>query len=261
MGTLWNLIIYNPILNILVSLYQLTSNLGISIIVFTVLVRVAMIPVMAPAMKMRKKQQELKPKLDKIKEKYKDDKMKLAEKQMDLMKQNGVNPSAGCLTSIIMIVVMIAVYRAVSSLTNGIALEEINNRIYLDTFKFTDNYSINKNFLYLDLSKPDPYYVVTGIAVIVQFLTGMMMLPYVEEEEKKAEKTPSEMDDMAASIQKQNIFMTPIMFLIFGMTLPSGVMIYIVVSTLAQLAQSYHYTGWGGLTPWIKRLKFGNVKS
>ena len=261
MGAIWNGIIFNPIFNMLVVLYKITGNLGISIVLFTTLVRVLLIPIMAPAMKIRQIQKDIKPELDKLKKKYKDDKVKLSEKQMALMKEHGVNPASGCITPIVMIIFMIAVYKAVSMFTNGATIDDINSRIYLESWSFPQETVIDKTFLYLDLSKPDPYFVITIIAVVLQFLAGKMMLPHAEEEEKKAEKTPSEMDDVMASVQKQNIYMTPILFLVFGITMPSGVMLYIIISTLFQLIQTYQYTGWGGLTPWIKKIKFGNVRS
>jgi len=58
------------------------------------------------------------------------------------------------------------------------------------------------------------------------------------------------------SMQKQNMYIMPIMYFIFGLTLPSGVMIYILVSTVFQIVQTYYYSGWGGLKPWINKLKF-----
>lgn len=185
--------------------------------------------------------------------------MKISDAQLKLLKKHGVNPSVGCISPLMMIIVMIAVYRAVSTLTNGVTFDDINSKLYFEGLKFAQDAVINKNFLYLDLAKPDPYYVLTGIAVVLQFISGYMMLPYAEEAEKKAEKTPEEMDDVMATVQKQNIFMTPVLFLIFGITLPSGVMLYIIFSTMFQLVQNYKYTGWGGLTPWIKKLKFDKV--
>lgn len=57
-------------------------------------------------------------------------------------------------------------------------------------------------------------------------------------------------------MQKQNLYMMPIMFFVFGLALPSGVMLYIAVSTLFQIGQTYYFSGWGGLKPWINKIKF-----
>ena len=81
-------------------------------------------------------------------------------------------------------------------------------------------------------------------------------MPYAEVGEKAATKTPSKTDDFMASFQKQNLYMMPVMFFIFGLTLPSGVMLYITTTTLFQIIQTYLSSGWGGLKPWISKIKF-----
>ena len=85
---IWNTILVNPIMNVLVGFYQLTGNLGISIILLTIFIRTILIPVILPSMKTMKKQRDLQPEMDKIKEKYKNDKKKQAEMQMALFKQH-----------------------------------------------------------------------------------------------------------------------------------------------------------------------------
>ena len=73
---------------------------------------------------MSKKQRDIQPELQKIKEKYKYDQKKMAQMQMDLMKKHGINPASGCLTTIITIVFMLAVYRSVMMLTGGGSLTD-----------------------------------------------------------------------------------------------------------------------------------------
>jgi len=205
---------------------------------------------------MSQKQRDIQPELNKIKEKYSYDKKKLAEMQMALFKQHGINPGAGCLTTILTFVLMIAIYRVVSMFTINPDINVLNTHIYSESFKFLSNETINTNFLYLNLAKPDPYLIVTIIAVGLQFLATKMLMPYAQVEEKAATKTPSKADDMMASFQKQNLYMMPIMFFIFGLTLPSGVMLYIITTTLFQIIQTYLSSGWGGLKPWINKIKF-----
>jgi YidC/Oxa1 family membrane protein insertase len=257
MGQLWNTAILNPIFNVLAVLYQWTSDLGISIILFTTILRLILIPLTLPQIKMGQKQRDIQPELKKIKEKFKYDKKKQAEMQMELFKQHGINPGAGCLTTILTLVLMIAIYRAVSMFTINPDINVLNTHIYLDQFKFAAGEVINTRFLYLNLAKPDPYLIVTLLAVGLQFLATKMLMPYSEIEEKAAKQTPEKTDDFMASFQKQNLFMMPIMFFIFGLTLPSGVMLYIMTTTLFQIIQTYLSSGWGGLKPWISKVKFG----
>ena len=256
MSGVWQTIILNPILNVLAVLYQWTSNLGVSIILFTLILRLILVPLTLPQIKMTKKQRDLQPELNKIKEKFKYDKKKQAEMQMELFKKHGINPGAGCLTTIITLALMIAIYRVVTLFTINPDTNLLNASIYWDLFKFTAGESVNTQFLYLNLAKPDPYLVVTLLAVGLQFLATKMIMPYSEIGEKAAEKTPDKTDDMMAAFQKQNLYMMPIMFFIFGLTLPSGVMLYIITTTLFQIVQTYLSSGWGGLKGWINKIKF-----
>jgi YidC/Oxa1 family membrane protein insertase len=256
MNQIWNLAILNPIFNVLVVLYQLTANLGISIILFTTIIRLILIPLTLPQIKMGKKQRDIQPELNRIKDKFKYDKKKQAEMQMELFKQHGINPGAGCLTTILTLIFMIAIYRAVTIFTINPDINGLNTRIYFDQYKFPSGETINTGFLYLNLAKPDPYLVLTILAVLLQFLATKMLMPYSEASEKAAKETPEKTDNMMASFQKQNLYMMPIMFFIFGLTLPSGVMLYIATTTLFQITQTYISSGWGGLKPWISKIKF-----
>ncbi|KKS31298.1 MAG: Inner membrane protein oxaA [candidate division WWE3 bacterium GW2011_GWA1_42_12] len=173
---------------------------------------------------------------------------------MELMKKHGINPASGCLTTIVTLVFMIAVYRSVITMTDGTSINDLNKNIYFQQFQFSQDETINTKFLYLDLSKPDPLFIITILAVVFQFLATKMMMPFSKINDKLVKKTPDKTDDMLQSMQKQNLYVMPLMFFVFGLTLPSGVMIYIVVSTLFQIAQTYFTSGWGGLEPWVKKL-------
>ena len=257
---MWNTFILNPIFNLLVSLYQATGSLGLSIISFTLIARSILLPVTIPGLKMNKKQRDVQPEIDKIRKKFKHDKKKQADMQMQLFKKHGINPGAGCITTIITFVLLIAVYRAITTFTTATDLSILNNRIYFEGLKFGTEETLKTNFLYLDLTKPDPYLVVTLITVSLQFLASKMMIPFSKKSEKLAKKTPGQADDLMASMQKQNMYVMPVMFFIFGLTLPSGVMLYIMISTMFQIGQTYYFSGWGGLKPWIGKLKSVKTK-
>ena len=114
--TLWNQLFVWPIVNVLVTLYKffewlhIPGALGFAVIGLTVLIRLVLYPLMAAQMKSAKKMQNLKPHLDAINAKHKDDKKALQQAQLDLYKQHGVNPAAGCLPLLIQMPVLIALY-------------------------------------------------------------------------------------------------------------------------------------------------------
>ena len=269
MAEIWQNIILNPIFNILIVIYSFVGSLGAAIILFTLIIKAVMIPVTLPSIKMSQKQRDIQPEIQKIKEKYKHDQKKMAAMQMELMKKHGINPASGCITTIITLVLMIAVYRSVIIMTSGTSINDLNKQIYVEYFRLKEDNPVDTMFLNLDLSrgvydtnkndgKDDGFQIgaliITILSVVSQFLATKMMMPYSKMSDKLVKKTPGKTDDMMQSMQKQNLYVMPLMFFVFGLTLPSGVMIYIVVSTLFQIAQTYFSSGWGGLDSWVKKL-------
>lgn len=253
----FNTILINPILNLLVLLYNLTGNLGLAIIFLTITIKTILIPVMNPALKSIKKQKLLSPEIKAIKEKYPDDKKKQVELQMELFKKNGINPASGCLTQIIMIFVLIALFNVIGKFSTYTDISEINSHIYFNSLKFNTDYNLNKYFLYLDLTKPDPLFITAILSGVLQFISSKMTLPAVQKAEKNAEKTLDKTDDIAYMMQQQALYMTPIMNVFIGTHLASGIMVYIVTGIIFTIVHNYIYSGPGGLKPFINKLKSG----
>lgn len=256
MGQIFDFLLVNPILNALMALYRVTGNLGISIITLTVVIRTILIPAMAPALKTMKKQRELQPQIDKLKSKYGSNKQELAKAQMELFKEHGINPASGCLTQIVMITVLIALYNVIRKFTVSADINSLNSSLYFDWLKLAEGAVIQTKFLYMNLAKPDPYYIVAVLSGVLQFFSGKMMMPYVEQAEKAAKKTPDKKDDFAYAMQQQTTYFLPIMNVMIGITLPAGVMLYIIATTIFSMVQNYFATGWGGLKPLIDKLNF-----
>lgn len=255
LSTIWNVLLVTPIFNLLVVLYVFTGqNMGIAIVLLTVIIRSLLIPVVLPSIKNMQKQRDLQPVLDKLKKKYKYDKQKLAEKQMELFKEHGLNPASGCLTQLSMIIVLIALYSVIRRFTVDVDLNAINNLIYFSSMRFAEGASINATFGYLNLGQPDPYYLIPLLGGFFQLLVSKMMQPFVEAGEKAAKKTPDKSDDLAYNMQEQMQYLMPLMTVIIGAKLPSGAALYILVTTIFSLVQQYFVSGWGGLKPWLKKL-------
>lgn len=253
---LWNTALINPIVNSLVALYKVTGNLGLAIILLTILIRLVLIPVMAPTMKTMKKQQALQPEIRKLKEKYKGDQQKFAAAQMELFKEHGINPASGCLSQIVMLMVLIALYSVIQLISVKGDINLINQKIYVDNLRLLPGQQIETHFGYMDLAKPDPLFILAVLSGILQFVASKMMMPIMEKAEKAAEITPSQADDIALQMQQQSLYMMPIMNVVIGVTLPAGVVLYIVVTTIFTVVQNYFTNGWGGMKPFINKLKF-----
>ena len=234
-----------PINNLLIFLYGISGqNLGLAIIFLTLIVRGVLVPVTIPSLRSAKKLQELKPHLDKLKQKHKD-KQKLQLATLELYKQHGINPAAGCLPQIAQLLVLIALYQVFINFING---GQYNGQ------------SLNLNFLWLDLGKADPYYILPVLAGLTQLIFSFMMTSGLEshvkapknKDEKKKEEDSME---MAQSMQQQMLYLMPAMTVIIALKFPSGLALYWVVTTLFSLVQQYLVSGLGGLKPILVKLR------
>jgi YidC/Oxa1 family membrane protein insertase len=252
----------DPILNILTFFYNYTFSLGFAIILLTLFIKTILFPFMIPTYKNMKKQKEIKPLLDKIKEKYKDDRKKQAEEQMKVFKEHGINPTSGCLTQIVTIVVLIGLYQVINRFTHTSNLSDLNNDIYFAFMKFSEGEVIKSTFGYLDLVKPDTSLILPIISALFTFITSAMMLPELTKEEKVAkEASTDQMEVMAYSMQKQMTVLAPAMTFIVGITIPAGLTLYITVSSIFSFFQQYYFLGnLGGLRPYIRLIKEKVIK-
>lgn len=264
---MWNTLLYQPIVNALVFLNNLFGNFGLAIIVLTILIRLLLIPLSTPSLKAAQKMKELAPQLAKLKEKYGDDKKAFAQAQLELYRQNGANPAAGCLPQIIQFIILIALYQAFSKvlLSDGAAMVEKLNEVLYSSLKLSPGTILNTKFLYLNLAKPDVFqlpglkFPLPGVflilAALVQFLSSKMMQPVVESAQKVAQKTPGKSDDLATSMQSQMLYLFPLMTIFIGFSFPSGLVLYWFIFSFSSAIQQYFVSGWGGLTPWLRKLK------
>jgi len=210
-----------------------------------------------PTLKAAQKQKDLAPELKKLKEKYKDNKEKLAKAQMELYRQHGVNPAAGCLPQILQLIILIALYQAfIQVLSNdGQAVLKLNEILYFDFLKLDPGRTINAAFGPWTLSQPDRFFILPLLAGAAQFLLAKMMRPAVVKGKKQATKTPDKSDDLMYTMQEQMLYMMPLMTIFIGWRLPSGLVLYWLATTGFSLVQQYFVSGFGGLEPWMKKIK------
>lgn len=234
---LYTELLFRPILNILIWLYGTIpgADLGIAIIVLTIIVKAILYPLTAQQLKQQKAMQELQPKIAEIRKRLKDDKEAQAKELMELYRKEKVNPASSCLPLLIQLPVFIALYQALSV---GLQSETLTQ-----LYSFVPNPGhINTTLLGLvDLANPS--YVLAVLAAAVQFWqswlmfkkTGVTKRPPEEVQEEKGAKD----EDMTAMINKQMMYMMPIITLIIGIKLPGGLTLYWFVMSLLTVAQQY----------------------
>jgi YidC/Oxa1 family membrane protein insertase len=252
-STIWNTLLVNPIFNILVFIEYLVGDWGVSIIIFTILMRFALVPIVLPSMRTMKKQKELQPEIIKLKNKYKHDKKKQAEAQMALFKEHGLNPASGCITQIPMLLVLFAVFGVISKIT-GHDIASINSHVYFDFLKLTGD-SLNLKFLFWNLGKSDPYYVLPIISGLSQFIVSKVSFGFNQKAQGVAKKTPDKSDDLAYNVQQQMLYMMPIMTAYISTQLPTGVVIYIIVTSIFSFFQTYLLLGGSHRDELLKKIK------
>ncbi|MBD3250832.1 MAG: membrane protein insertase YidC [Candidatus Pacebacteria bacterium] len=235
---------------ILIAIYTYVGDLGVSIIVLTILIRTLLLPITIPTLKARKKLSKLQPKLKKLKNKHKD-KKKLQQAQLELYQKYNVNPLAGCLPQIVQLIVLLGLYRALNAFLGQEAVQGVE---------------INPQFLWLNLAKPDQYYILPILAGLVQLVLALMISPGAEvrdivpneaKSEKVKQKNKEEEDtaEMAQTMQQQMIFIMPVMTAVIALKFPSGLALYWVVTNLFSITQQYFVSGWGGLKTYWRRLE------
>jgi YidC/Oxa1 family membrane protein insertase len=246
---IFNNTLVQPLELVLLWLNGLVGDLGLAIILLTVGLRLLLYPLTLPSMKAAVKMRDLQPEIGKLKKKHKDDKLALQQAQAELFKQHQVNPAAGCLPQILQFIFLIALYR-----------------VFIVFFE-NGHQGISTVFLWFDLASSNNNLILALIAAASQFILGLMIMPAVSTTAEKvlAASTPTQKDDkeadsmsdMAVTMQKQMVFIMPVMTGIIALRFPAGLVLYWIVSTLFSLVQQYTVSGWGGLEPYLDKVKAG----
>lgn len=263
-----------PLANGLAIFYQVIGNMGLSIIFFSIALRMVLLPLTRPYMESMKKMKSYAKDLEKLKKRHKGDRAKLAKAQADFYKEKGINPTAGCLPYLLQIVVLIFLFQLFNAVfAHGGNVAENFNQFLYEPLKFASGQEVNTQFLYLDITKPDRLNDLLGIetsfplpgvflllASLLQFVSAKMSMPFVEAEKKAAKQTKDQTDDFQVAMQSSMIYTFPLMTILIGINFASSLALYWLSFSAFQVVQQYRASGWGGMTPWIKKLN-GMVKS
>jgi YidC/Oxa1 family membrane protein insertase len=235
---IWNTFIQEPMINTLVVLYSvLFGNFGVAIAVFTMLVRLVMLPLTLRQLRSSKAMSDLQPKIQELQKKYAKSKDKLSQEMMKAYKEAGVNP-LGCLgPMVIQLPIWIALYQSVIGVlaTTPEQLLNLSQRLYSWPIVY-QAIPLKEEFLWLNLARPDPYYV-------LPVLVGATM--WVQQKMVSAPGVDPRQQQMSGMM----LWMMPVMFAFFTLQFPSGLAIYWVVSNVVGIIIQYFITGWGYLLP------------
>ena len=235
MTSLFTTFIFQPILNLLIWLYNVLpgNDMGLAIIALTVIVKLVLYPFTAAQIKQQRALQDVQPKIDEVRKRLKDDKDAQAKELMDLYKREKVNPASSCLPLLIQLPIFIGLFHA---LRDGLASKSLNL-----LYPFVANPGTINNLMFgvVDLSKSNV--VLAVLAGAVQFWQSWQMFRKPSPtsppppEVKGSEGAKDE--GMAAIMNKQMMYVMPIVTVFIGLSFPGGLALYWLVMSLLMVAQ------------------------
>ncbi|EKE15626.1 MAG: hypothetical protein ACD_11C00116G0013 [uncultured bacterium] len=236
MGSFFNAIVYQPLYNLLVFVYNIIpgQDFGIAIIITTILLRAILVPIYKKQIESQQKLQELQPKIKAIQEKNKNNKEGQAKEMMELYKTHKTNPFSGCLPLVIQFIFLIAIYRILINISSSnLAIDA--SQLY--TF-IKNPGNVNHLFISIvDLTKPSV--VIAILAAIAQFFQTKMLMQKQAKEAPKTESTDQK-PDFAQMMSKQMLYLGPFLTFFIGIKFAAGLSLYWLASTLFMLIQQVY---------------------
>ncbi|MHB8871080.1 MAG: YidC/Oxa1 family membrane protein insertase [Candidatus Doudnabacteria bacterium] len=214
----------NPLINLMVLGYQYIPDIGVVIILITVVVRLLLLPSFHKSLKAQRAMTELQPKLNDLREKHKEDKVAQSQAIMALYQEHKVSPLGSCLPLLIQLPLLIALYRVFILGLGGSELQS-----YLYPWVHNPGVLDPTFFNIVNLSKPSIIFgVVAGIA---QFIQSKMMV---------SSQSGTTMDTTQKALQIQTVYVFPVLTVLLSIKLPAGLPLYWIVTTLFAIGQQYY---------------------
>jgi YidC/Oxa1 family membrane protein insertase len=247
--------IVSPFTNALLWIYDLVGqNFGLAIILFTILIRLITWPLNSQQLKGAKAMQDLQNDKDwqAIQKKYAKDREKLAQEQMRVYKEKGINPFGSCLPLLIQFPILIGLYQSIyhAMASSPLALLQLSRSLY-PFLNVTDLIPLNSRFLWMDLGRPESIplfgFALPTLAIIVALTTYVQSKLTVPSTTNTGDPNAAQ----AAAMSSSMTLTMPLMLGWFALNFPSGVAVYLITSNLLGIVQ-YAMLGkanWRGLLP------------
>lgn len=185
--------------------YNLVGDYGIAIIMLSIVVNIILFPLTRKQLESSKKLQAIQPELKRLQEKYKHDKEKYNQVVMEYMRENKINPLGGCLPLLIQFPILIAVFQLLRDPSMISSSVENFNPYFL--------------FFGLDLTQPDPYYILPIIAGAATFFHQRLIITDPK--------------------QKMMLYLFPVMIIIISVSFPAGLVLYWFTNSLFSVGNHY----------------------
>ena len=251
---MWEQLIIQPMTNLLLFIYDLLGHgphtFGLAIILFTIVVRLITWPLNSSQVKGAQAMKELQndKEWQEIQKKYAKDKEKIAQEQMRIYKERGINPFASCLPTLIQFPIIIGLYQSIIRALSVMPLDMLKLARTIYPFQNAEGIiPLNSKFLWMNLGSPESVqilgYAIPTLAVVVALTT------YVQS--KLTMPATSNPNDQGAQMSGMMSIYMPLMLGWFALNFASGIAIYFITSNLLGIIQ-YAATGranWRNLLP------------
>lgn len=215
----------------------LFNNFGLSIIVLTIIVRGITTPLTLKQLRSTKALQELQPKMAELHQKYGKDKQKLAQEQMRMYKESGVNPAGCLLPMLIQLPIWISLFQSIIRVLAIVPEDflKLSGHLYSAWPQVFSLVPLNSRFLWLDLAVPDRFLLLPILVGGTMWLQQKMVTSKTGDPKQQAQS-------------QMMLWIMPLMFAFLTLQFPSGLALYWVVSNVISIGMQYFITGgWGGL--------------
>ena len=263
--------VFNPIFQLLyillVWLQKITGDVGIAIILMTLIVRAALIPLFRRQIVSTKRMQLIQPEIRELQKRYKGDRAKFSQAQMELYKERGVNPASGCLPMLLQLPLLMIIYTVISqgltnpnpsamfnffglhlvdyTCVNGVggpagAAVDLYKPCINTTVAWLGNLDVSRTWvLFPKIPLLSWFSVLAAASAVLQLVQSRMTMP----------PSTAAFSDQNSKVQRQLVLFLPLISLAYGGFLPAGLFIYWIVTTLFGIAQQYLIVGWGSMFP------------
>ena len=256
----WNFVLVHPLISLLVAAYDLLHDFGFAIVAVTVAIRLALYPLFVTQIRNQRAMQELAPAMADLKAKYGSDKQKLSQEQMKLYKERGYNPAMGCLPILLQMPLLLAMYAAFVQTPHldGETLRQILNPFvpvpvgpgaFLDLtahwLPWMSTCPAVETGQACGLGAPDPWHILPIVAGASQLISSVMFQPSTR---------PKNIDPQQKMMQSMQYYF-PLITVFIAWSLPAGLGLYWVTTTVFGIVQQYFVSGWGQLPRFLPFLR------
>lgn len=231
---IFNVILYQPILNALILIYNYLPlhDLGLAIIILTILIRIVFYPLMSKSIKSQKALSAIQPKIEEVQNKFKDDKEKQAKEVMAIYQREKINPLGGCLPILIQLPIFFALFWVLKAFGDGLSSSDI--KMVYSFISLPSN--INLVFLGI-LNLAVPSFVLALFVGLTQFLQSKMLLPETKKDNNKNNEKRGDFAKVSSAMQKPMSYFFSFFSVVICLQLPAAVALYWGTTNLFSIIQ------------------------